>query len=174
MAGQVVPPPPPQPDPWRARFPAGEGRVHQCLRYHLSYLSERCKKEELKLQAVEYRDIRLRPKLNKVCSQERAAYCKVRRAAAKAACGPPWRRMLVSSASWGCACRAPALVPTARCRCCAAGRQARQGARRQVPDGECGGAQLWGGVQGERRQAAWCEGGGGGCRVQDSRPKQQG
>lgn len=34
-------------------------------------------------QAVEYRDIRLRPKLNKVCSEERAVYCKVRCPAAR-------------------------------------------------------------------------------------------
>jgi hypothetical protein len=28
------------------------------------------------LAAIEYRDIRLRPKLNKLCSEERAVYCK--------------------------------------------------------------------------------------------------
>lgn len=55
----------------------GEGRVHQCLRFHRSYISEACKNEEMKLAAVEYRDVRLRPKLNKICSEERAVYCKV-------------------------------------------------------------------------------------------------
>ena len=31
----------------------------------------------MKLAAIEYRDIRLRPKLNKLCSEEKAVYCKV-------------------------------------------------------------------------------------------------
>lgn len=31
----------------------------------------------MKLAALEYRDIRLRPKLNKLCSEEKAVYCKV-------------------------------------------------------------------------------------------------
>jgi hypothetical protein len=56
---------------------AGEGRVHTCLRFNLKLLSERCAAEENKLSAVEYRDIRLRPKLARVCSEERAVYCKV-------------------------------------------------------------------------------------------------
>ena len=30
----------------------------------------------MKLAAVEYRDIRLRPKLNKLCSEEKVVYCK--------------------------------------------------------------------------------------------------
>lgn len=55
----------------------GEGRVHTCLRFNLKFLSERCAAEENKLSAVEFRDIRLRPKLAKVCSEERAVYCKV-------------------------------------------------------------------------------------------------
>lgn len=56
---------------------AGEGRVHTCLRFNLKFLSERCAAEENKLSAVEFRDIRLRPKLAKVCSEERVVYCKV-------------------------------------------------------------------------------------------------
>jgi len=56
----------------------GEGRVHSCLRFHKAFISERCAAEENKLAAVEFRDIRLRPKLAKVCSEERAVYCKVR------------------------------------------------------------------------------------------------
>ncbi len=55
----------------------GEGRVHQCLRFNRNLISERCRKEEMKLAAIEARDIRLRPKLNKVCSEEKAVYCKV-------------------------------------------------------------------------------------------------
>jgi hypothetical protein len=43
----------------------------------MNYLSPACAKEESKLQALEYRDIRLKPKLAKVCSEERAVYCKV-------------------------------------------------------------------------------------------------
>jgi hypothetical protein len=53
--------------------------VHQCLRFHRQFISERCREEEMKLQAVEYKDIRLRPKLAKVCSEERAVFCRVRR-----------------------------------------------------------------------------------------------
>jgi hypothetical protein len=52
--------------------------VHTCLRFNLKFLSERCAAEENKLSAVEFRDIRLRPKLAKVCSEERVVYCKVR------------------------------------------------------------------------------------------------
>jgi hypothetical protein len=43
----------------------------------MNFLSEACAREESKLQALEYRDIRLKPKLAKVCSEERAVYCKV-------------------------------------------------------------------------------------------------
>lgn len=52
--------------------------MHTCLRFNLKFLSERCAAEENKLAAVEFRDIRLRPKLAKVCSEERVVYCKVR------------------------------------------------------------------------------------------------
>ncbi|GAX77303.1 hypothetical protein CEUSTIGMA_g4749.t1 [Chlamydomonas eustigma] len=54
----------------------GEGRVHTCLRFNKDKISERCRNEEMKLAALEYRDIRLRPKLNKMCSEEKAVYCK--------------------------------------------------------------------------------------------------
>jgi hypothetical protein len=56
----------------------GEGRVHHCLRVKRDLISDRCREEEMKLQAIEYKDIRLRPKLAKVCSEERSVYCKVR------------------------------------------------------------------------------------------------
>ncbi len=52
--------------------------MHQCLRFNRDKISDRCRNEETKLQAVEYRDIRLRPRLNKLCSEEKAVYCKVR------------------------------------------------------------------------------------------------
>ncbi|KAK9820440.1 hypothetical protein WJX72_010380 [[Myrmecia] bisecta] len=54
----------------------GEGRVHECLRAQREALSEACRKEELKLNIIQSRDIRLRPKLNKLCSEEIAVYCK--------------------------------------------------------------------------------------------------
>lgn len=56
---------------------AGEGRVHLCLRFNKDKLSDRCRHEETKLAAIEYSDIRLATKLNKLCSEERAVYCKV-------------------------------------------------------------------------------------------------
>ncbi len=51
--------------------------MHSCLRFHTKFLSERCAAEEAKLAALEVRDIRLRPKLAKACSEERAVFCKV-------------------------------------------------------------------------------------------------
>ncbi|KAK9838535.1 hypothetical protein WJX81_005974 [Elliptochloris bilobata] len=54
----------------------GEGRVHQCLRDSFSKLTESCRKEELKLNIIQARDVRLRPKLNKACSEEIAVFCK--------------------------------------------------------------------------------------------------
>jgi hypothetical protein len=82
--------------------PSGEGRVHTCLRHNMNFLSEACQREENKLQALEYRDIRLKPKLAKVCSEERAVYCKVRAnfalQGAKAGCV---MRLLVSGGGKG-------------------------------------------------------------------------
>ncbi|KAI8477290.1 MAG: hypothetical protein J3K34DRAFT_398918 [Monoraphidium minutum] len=53
----------------------GEGRVHACLRHQINFISESCRAEENKLAALEYRDIRLKPKLAKLCSEERAVFC---------------------------------------------------------------------------------------------------
>ena len=39
-------------------------------------LSEGCRTEELKLNIIQSRDIRLRPKLNKLCSEEIVVFCK--------------------------------------------------------------------------------------------------
>lgn len=58
-------------------IPPGEGRVHTCLRFNKEKISEKCRNLEMKLAAAEYRDIRLRPKLNKLCGEEKAVYCKV-------------------------------------------------------------------------------------------------
>ena len=55
---------------------AGEGRVHQCLRDQMVHLTEACRQEELKLNIIQSRDIRLRPKLAKLCSEEIAIFCK--------------------------------------------------------------------------------------------------
>jgi Golgi apparatus protein 1 len=52
--------------------------VHICLRFNRDKISERCWREEQKLQTMERKDIRLLPRLNKLCSEERAVYCKVR------------------------------------------------------------------------------------------------
>ena len=57
-------------------LPSGEGRVHQCLRDNFQKLTDGCRKEELKLNIIQSRDVRLRPKLNKACSEEIAVYCK--------------------------------------------------------------------------------------------------
>lgn len=55
---------------------AGEGRVHQCLRDNFQKLQDGCRKEELKLNIIQSRDVRLRPKLQKACSEEIAVFCK--------------------------------------------------------------------------------------------------
>ena len=34
--------------------------MHSCLRYNKDKISEKCRNEEMKLAAIEYRDIRLR------------------------------------------------------------------------------------------------------------------
>lgn len=39
-------------------------------------LTEACRQEELKLNIIQSRDIRLRPKLAKLCSEEIAIFCK--------------------------------------------------------------------------------------------------
>lgn len=48
-----------------------------CLRFNKDKLTDKCRTEETKLAAREYGDIRLATKLNKLCSEERAVYCKV-------------------------------------------------------------------------------------------------
>ena len=50
--------------------------MHSCLRDKLDQLTEGCRREELKLNIIQSRDIRLRPKLNKLCSEEIAVLCK--------------------------------------------------------------------------------------------------
>ena len=54
---------------------AGDGAVLDCLRKHREKLTEQCRKEELKLNIVQARDVRLRPKLRKLCAQEIATHC---------------------------------------------------------------------------------------------------
>eukprot|EP00884_Botryococcus_braunii_P009912 jgi/Botrbrau1/18922/Bobra.177_2s0076.1 len=63
-------------DRWCKNVPPGEGRVIECLRDHRADLEEECRKEELKLAIVQSRDVRLRPKLHKACSEEIAIFCK--------------------------------------------------------------------------------------------------
>ena len=50
--------------------------MHQCLRDNFQKLADTCRKEELKLNIIQSRDVRLRPKLQKACSEEIAVYCK--------------------------------------------------------------------------------------------------
>lgn len=50
--------------------------MHTCLRDNFQKLTDSCRKEELKLNIIQSRDVRLRPKLNKACSEEIAVYCK--------------------------------------------------------------------------------------------------
>ena len=72
---------------------AGEGRVHQCLRDSFQKLTDGCRKEELKLNIIQSRDVRLRPKLNKACSEEIAVYCKDVETGAPRCCLQPCMRM---------------------------------------------------------------------------------
>ena len=50
--------------------------MHACLREKLDQLRDGCRREELKLNIIQSRDIRLRPKLNKLCSEEITGLCK--------------------------------------------------------------------------------------------------
>lgn len=50
--------------------------MHQCLRDKMDKLSEGCRQEELKLNIIQSRDVRLRPKLNKLCAEEIVVFCK--------------------------------------------------------------------------------------------------
>ena len=50
--------------------------MHACLWDNKDKLTEDCRREELKLKIIQSRDIRLRPKLNKLCSEEIAVFCK--------------------------------------------------------------------------------------------------
>lgn len=49
--------------------------MHQCLRDNFQKLQDGCRKEELKLNIIQSRDVRLRPKLNKACSDEITVFC---------------------------------------------------------------------------------------------------
>ena len=42
----------------------------------MGQLTEACRQEELKLNIIQSRDIRLRPKLAKLCSEEIVIFCK--------------------------------------------------------------------------------------------------
>lgn len=50
--------------------------MHKCLQEHVEQLTEHCRREELQLQILQGRDIRLRPTLHKTCSLEISTYCK--------------------------------------------------------------------------------------------------
>ena len=57
------------------RVKPGSGRMHDCLRKHLDELSEACRQQEEALDVVQSRDVRLRPRLRKACSEEMVAFC---------------------------------------------------------------------------------------------------
>ena len=48
----------------------------ECLRSHREDLSPACRAEELHLNIVQARDVRLRPKLRKICAHEVTTHCK--------------------------------------------------------------------------------------------------
>ncbi len=56
-------------------MPAGEGRVHKCLREHSKELSENCRREELRLEQSEMESIELNQGLLKACRDERSMFC---------------------------------------------------------------------------------------------------
>lgn len=51
------------------------GAVLQCLHSHRTELTPECRKEELKLNIIQSRDMRLQPTLHKQCSEEIAVFC---------------------------------------------------------------------------------------------------
>lgn len=53
----------------------GEGRTLACLRVNRAALQPPCRKEELRLSIMAAADIRLRPKLQKLCGAEIAVFC---------------------------------------------------------------------------------------------------
>jgi len=53
----------------------GEGRTLACLRQNREKLQPDCRREELQLSLLAARDIRLRPKLKKLCSEEMTVFC---------------------------------------------------------------------------------------------------
>lgn len=54
----------------------GDGRVLDCLRNNRANLNERCRKEELRLSQLQAKDVRLRPRLMKLCGEEMVVFCK--------------------------------------------------------------------------------------------------
>ncbi len=48
----------------------------ECLRAHREDLSAACRAEELHLNIVQARDVRLRPKLRRICAHEVTTHCK--------------------------------------------------------------------------------------------------
>ncbi len=55
--------------------PAGEGRVHKCLRDNRKKLSDSCRREELLLEEKEANSIELNMSLLKACKAERQLFC---------------------------------------------------------------------------------------------------
>ena len=72
----------------------GGGQVLECLRQHRDELSDACRTEELHLNILQARDVRLRPKLRKICAHEMTTHCKEVKPGA-----PPSQHVLILSAS---------------------------------------------------------------------------
>lgn len=53
----------------------GQGRVHECLRYHADNLTSECRLAEVSAEAVEVEDIRLKPRLLEACETSAAELC---------------------------------------------------------------------------------------------------
>ncbi|CAK0736969.1 hypothetical protein CVIRNUC_000833 [Coccomyxa viridis] len=55
--------------------PAGEAKVHECLRTNLDKISDACRKEEISLSVLQASNTELMPNIANACKAERAAHC---------------------------------------------------------------------------------------------------
>eukprot|EP00892_Ulva_mutabilis_P008395 jgi/Ulvmu1/5928/UM026_0050.1 len=53
----------------------GEGAMLECLRQNRKHLSTKCRMEEMRISQLQARDVRLRPKIMKVCAEEMVLFC---------------------------------------------------------------------------------------------------
>ncbi|CAL5218414.1 g90 [Coccomyxa viridis] len=55
--------------------PAGEAKVHDCLRTNIDKISDACRKEEISLSVLQASNTELMPNIANACKVERAAHC---------------------------------------------------------------------------------------------------